>query len=69
MLVRPGSDIMLVTQFINIEHTVSSELQLKLFATVSLDQSKNISLLYLEGENVSTVWPSKCSDSDNVGCV
>ena len=43
--------------------TVLSELQLKIFVTTTLDQPDNITLVYFKGENVSTVWPSKCSAS------
>ena len=55
---------MIIIVLLLVEHAVSSELQLKLFATITLDQPGNISLVYLEGENDTTVWPSKCSDSE-----
>ena len=42
-------------------NTAFSKLQLKLFATVKLNQSENIILAYLEGENDSSVWPGMYS--------
>ena len=44
-----------------LKYTASIKLQLMMFAAIELDQTGNIKLAYLERENGSIVWPSKCN--------